>query len=131
MLKRTAAAILIAALPATGWAGRTVVEPPPEVLPDVFAPTIADMAAVAAQLGDPELAAALASAEPGSPEALSLVATILNAYAERMIALGSLPPMTAEERAAALELLNNIARLTGSTPATRELVRMISSGGNG
>ncbi|MCE6949736.1 hypothetical protein LAZ29_02210 [Cereibacter sphaeroides] len=127
MLKPTAAALLLALAPAAVRAGQTVVDVPPEPLPEVFAPTPPQIDAIAAELGDPALADALASAEPGSQEAIVAVGNIVNAYAERVIASGSLPPMTPEQRAAALDLLTRIVSLTGATPATRELIRRLSS----
>ncbi|PTR13396.1 MULTISPECIES: hypothetical protein [Cereibacter] len=126
MLKRTAAALLLTLPPLAGWAGQTVVTAPPEPLPEVFAPSPVQIETISALVSTPQLAAALASAEPGSQEAITAVAAILEDYAARVEAAGGLPPMTAEERAAALTLLGRIAAVTGPTAGLNALISRLS-----
>ncbi|MGP3698969.1 hypothetical protein [Rhodobacter sp. NSM] len=126
MLKLTAAALILALVPAAGWAGDRVVTAPPEPLLDVT-PTLPQIGIVSTLVSTPQLAAALASAEPGSPEAIAAVAAVLDDYAAQVDAAGGLPPMTAEERTMALGLLNRIATLTGGTEAIRSLIARLSS----
>ncbi|ODM43331.1 hypothetical protein [Cereibacter johrii] len=126
MLKPTATALLLVLTPLTGWAGQTVVTAPPEPLPDVLSPSPVQIETISGLVSDPQLAASLASAEPGSQEAVAAVASILDVYAARVDAAGGLPPMTAEEQATALELLNRIATLTGRTEAISSLTARLS-----
>lgn len=92
--------------------------PPPPVVLVVPPSVVTAITVIATNAGLGNLAAVLASAKPGSPEATAAVVSIVTVLSQR----ASLPTMTRTQSARARIALQRIIARTGRTPALAALL---------
>ncbi len=102
----------------SGTVDTTPPPPPPPVVLVVPPSVVTAITVIATNAGLGNLAAVLASAKPGSPEATAAVVSIVTVLSQR----ASLPTMTRTQSARARIALQRIIARTGRTPALAALL---------